>query len=208
MKAGASLDWLTDADRISARLRAEKLTWKDVRDQMAEWGTNVHELTFLALAAGKEPSLAHLSEAERGFGRAVFKWWRARNPVPLAAEHVTVSHSRRFGGRFDLLCEFDGARVLVDAKTRTSGKVRRSDHVQLVGYDLANRDCGIGGADKLLALILQPDGTYLESWSTATEADFNCALNAYRAGKSLDKRMGDAAKADAPAETEKEAMPV
>jgi len=162
---------------------------------MAEWGTNVHELTFLALAAGKQPSLADLSDEERGFGQAVFAWWRDRKPEPLAAEQVTVCHSRKFAGRFDLLCriEIEGAKcsVLVDAKTRTSGKVRRSDHVQLVGYDIANRECKIGGADRMLALILMPDGTYRESWCRATEADFNSARNVHEAGKQLDNRLKD-----------------
>lgn len=193
MKAGRSLDWLTDAESIKKRLRAEKMEWKHVRDRMAEWGTNVHEKTFLELAQGNTPSLKGHSPEERPFAQAAFAWWRDRNPHPLAAEHVTVCHSRNFAGRFDLLCEIEiGGRVyvvLVDAKTRTSGKVRRADHVQLVGYDIANEECGIGGADLRLALILLPDGTYRESWSRATEADFNAALNAHRSGKLLDSRM-------------------
>lgn len=193
MKAGESLDWLTNPDAIKARLSESEQSWKHVRERMAEWGTNVHEKAFLELAQGNTPSLKGFSAQERPFGQAVFAWWRDRQPEPLAAEHVTVCHSRNFAGRFDLLCEFEVAgeqrRVLVDAKTRTSGKVRRADHVQLVGYDIANEECGIGGADLRLALILLPDGTYRESWSRATEADFNAALNAHRSGKLLDSRM-------------------
>lgn len=208
IEAGRDLGWLSDPEQIAQRLKGAELTWRHVRDQMAEWGTNVHEQTFLALAAGRRPSLADLSDVERGFGQGVFAWWRDRKPKALAAEQVTVCHTRRFAGRFDLLCEIEingrRYRVLVDAKTRSSGKIRRSDHVQLVGYDIANRECEIGGADLLLALILLPDGTYRESWCRATEADFNAALNIYRAGKQLDGRLKD----DSEPVTAEEAMPV
>lgn len=194
------LAWLEDPEAINRRLRDEELTWKHVRDQMAEWGTNVHEKIFLALTTeGAPPSLADLSDAERGFGQAVFAWWNDRSPEPLEAEQVTVSHARRFAGRFDLRCEveIEGERVklLVDAKTRSSGKVRRSDLVQLAGYEIANVECGIGATDRRLALLLLPDGTYIEKWSVATEADFNSALNACRSGKHLDKRMREAEQA-------------
>jgi hypothetical protein len=215
--AGGDLTWLCEQESIKAALYDGEATWMHERDRAAERGTNVHERIFLALAAGDTPpSLADLSGEERGYGQGVFAWWSERSPEPLAAEQVTVSLTRRFAGRFDLLADVDkgdlvdvpdwvadriGAvetetvRLLVDAKTREKGKVRKSDHVQLPGYETANRECGIGPSDLQLALILMPDGTYREEWCVGTETEFNSALLACQSGKHLEKRMREAEKA-------------
>lgn len=193
VQAGGDLTWLCEERSISEALREAEATWAHVRDRAAVRGTNVHERIFLALAMGTQPpSLADLSEEERGYGQAVFAWWRDRQPEPIAAEQVTVSHSKGFAGRFDLLADIGGSRGLIDAKTRETGKVRKSDHVQLAGYEVANRDCGLGDSDWRVALILMPDGTYREVKGAATEADFNSALLACQSGRHLDKRMREA----------------
>lgn len=196
MESGSDLSWLANPDAIAARLREAKLRWTDVRDRAALRGDNVHERIFLALATGSAaPSLADLSEEERGYGQAAFAWWRDRSPEPVAAEQVTVSYDKRFAGRFDLLADIDGERVLVDAKTRQSGRDRKSDHVQLPGYEDANIACGIGPSDRRLVLILMADGAYREVDAVGTREDFYAALVACQTGKSVDKRMREAGKA-------------
>jgi hypothetical protein len=200
--SGADLTWLCEQRTIAEALRDAQRTWAQVRDREAQEGTDVHERIIFMLATGTEPpSLANLSEEARGYGQAAFAWWRDRQPEPVAAEQVTASHGKGFAGRFDLLADCDGERVLFDAKTRTKGKVRRSDFVQLAGYEVSNFDCGIGTSDRQVALILMPDGTYREEEGVATEADFYAALTACQSGEHLDKRMREAEKA-------KEAMPV
>lgn len=204
----ADRSWLSNPDAIKARLREAELRWTDVRDRAADRGTNVHERIFLALATGSAPpSLSELSEDERGYGQAAFAWWRDRNPTPVLAEQATACFDKGFAGRFDLLADFDAdafnagpassstIRVLVDAKTRESGKVRKSDHVQLPGYEDANIACGIGPSDDRLVLILMADGTYREEWCVGTREDFYAALVACQTGKSIDKRMREADKA-------------
>ena len=177
-------------DQLHRALRDAELDWRSVRDRAATRGTNVHERIFLALAQDERPpSLASLADEERGYGQAAIKWWRARKPKPLYAEQVTLCELHGFAGRFDLLCEIDGERVLVDAKTRDRGAVRKSDHVQLEGYELANRSCGIGESHRRLALVLTPWGEPREFESLADERDFLAALEAYRRGRELDKRM-------------------
>lgn len=210
IESEGDLTWLMSEPSISAALREAEATWAHVRDRAAIRGTNVHERTFLALATAREaPSLASLTEEERGYGQAAMRWWRERRPEPVAAEQVTVDHSNGFAGRFDLLAAVDasdfdqlpntihggGFTVLVDAKTRETGKVRKSDHVQLPGYEIANRACGIGASDAQMVLILMPDGTYREEWCVGTVADFYSALNSCHSGKHLEKRMRDASKA-------------
>lgn len=196
MDSGASLGWLRSQGAIRARLYDEEATWAHVRDRAAIRGTNVHERIFFALATGTTPpSLSDLTEEERGYGQAVFAWWRDRSPEPIAAEQVTVAHALGVAGRFDLLATVDGARTLVDAKTREKGAVRKGDHVQLAGYEKANVECGLGETERRVALILLPDGSYREEECVATEADFNSALLACQSGKHLDKRMREAEKA-------------
>ncbi len=189
------LSWLTSQEAIAAALRDAEATWAHVRDRAATRGTNVHERIFLALATGKKPpSLANLSDEERGYGQAAIRWWRDVQPTPLYAEQVTTHPGHRIAGRFDLLCEVDGERVLVDAKTRESGRDRRSDHAQLPGYELANEACGIGGSDRQVILILMPNGEYRSVLCEGTEADFIAGLEAHRAGSDLEKRMRAGAK--------------
>lgn len=198
MRSGADLTWLADPVRIKGRLREEQATWAHVRDRAANRGTNVHELALASLAQGDVPDLSGFSDEERAYGQAVISWWRERRPDVIEYEQLTFSPSRGFGGRFDLLAifEVDGidTKVLVDAKTREGGKVRMTDFVQLAGYESANRECGIGESTKQMALILMPDGSFREEWSTATDAHFNAALLAYQANKGLGKLMRDAAK--------------
>lgn len=193
LDSGEDLSWLREQVTINQALRDAELTWTHVRDRRAEEGTNVHERITFALATGSEPpTLANLSTEERGYGQAKMAWWRDRKPVPVAAEQVTSSPSKGIAGRFDLLADIEGERVLVDDKTREKGGVRKADHVQLAGYEVCNRDCGLGESDRQLVLILMPDGTYREEWGVATEADFNSALLACQSGRHLDKRMREA----------------
>ena len=197
LDGGGDLDWLRSQRSIAAALREAELTWSHVRDRAADRGSRVHELIFLALAQEQRPpSLSALTSTERAYGQAAIRWWRDREPKALYAEQVTLSRGHRVAGRFDLLCEIDGERVLCDAKTRERGVARKSDHAQLAGYEMCNEACGIGGSDRQLAIILKPDGTYEEHESVATEADFIASLEAYRAGGDLDKRIRAAEKGE------------
>lgn len=192
---GGDLSWLNSGDAVKSALRDAELTWKDVRDQAAVRGTNVHERIFAALASRSElPDLAVLSDEERGHGQAAMRWWSDRQPKPILTEAMTASAVHGFAGRFDLLCELDGRRVLVDAKTRGKPASRLSDHVQLAGYELANVECGHGSSSRQLVLVLCPEGEYREFEVVAEGSEFLAALNVYRAEKTLGKRMRAAGK--------------
>ena len=191
------LEWLCSQESISKALREAELTWAHVRDRAAQRGTNVHERIFLALATGKRPpSLSKLSGEERAYGQAAIRWWRDRDPEPLYAEQVTVHRELKVAGRFDLLAEIDGERVLVDAKTRQRGQDRRSDHAQLPGYEACNIACGIGASERRVVLLLLPDASYREVECVGDEDDFTAGLEAYRRGGDLEKRMRAGAKAE------------
>lgn len=197
LDANGDLGWLRSQGSIDGALRDAGLTWTDVRDGAATRGTTVHQEIFLALATDRRPpSLSKLSPEERAYGQAALRWWRDNRPTPLFAEQVTYHAEEGFAGRFDLLCELHGERILIDLKTREKGKPRKGDHAQLRGYELANVACGIGPSDRQLALLLLPDGTYREVWCCGTDEQFLSALRAYRAGAELGKAMSAAEKAE------------
>ena len=198
VKQGGDLSWLNTGQSIQGALRDAKLTWTDIRDKRATEGTNVHEKVFAALASRHAmPSLDDVSEDERGYAQAAMRWWGDRDPKPILTEQMTASEQHGFAGRFDLLCEIDGERVLCDAKTRAKPKSRLSDHVQLAGYELANREAGLGESDKQLVLILLPDGDYCEVEGQAMPDDFLAALAVYRRKSDLGKLMRKAEKVTA-----------
>jgi hypothetical protein len=175
-------------------LEGQELRWPQVRDKRAERGIRAHTLMLEALArGGAVPDLADLPEDERGYGQAVFRWWQKRKPEPINVEQIVLSKEHGYAGRFDLRCNITGTLQpcsgtgIVDLKT---GKgVYRADHIQLCGYDIAARECGIGAQHWLMLLHVRPDGSYAEHYCAAEEWHFMLALASYQAAKEVDKRM-------------------
>lgn len=184
----------SDSFLLRQALERHGLRWEQIRDAAAEKGTNIHRRMVEALARGEEiPDLDELPEEQQGYGRAMFRWWRARNPEPTHAEQVILSLEHGFAGRFDVRCKIDAPMEfchgtgIVDAKT---GKgVYRSSHIQLRLYEMAAEECGIGPSDWLMLLQLCEDGTYIEHPCAATREDALLAIQSYEAAKGLDKRM-------------------
>jgi hypothetical protein len=206
VEAGRDLDWLKSQETIAARLGAEKATWEDEMKRRAGEGTAVHHHTVWKLATEEHANLADLSDSERGFGQGVFGSWLQLEPRVLYAEQLTVDHSVRVAGTFDLLAEIDvhrfphgvpadliarqSIRVLIDYKTRAAlHKTRLSDHVQLKIYERANRSCGIGASDAQASIIVAPDGTWKLYWCEATDGDAAAAINSCHSGSSLNRRV-------------------
>lgn len=215
MKAGRSLDWLCSQETIEDRLRAERATWEHERDRRADQGTNVHHDTVWKLATGQDTTLANLTDAERGFGQGVFASFEDLGLLDrvVCAEKVTVDHASRIAGTFDVLAEGvevealmrqlvnpravpeeiverESIRLLADYKTRdAAGKIRKSDHLQLQGYEACNRACGIGESDGQVVIIVLPDGTYEVYWCEADYAQWAASVTACHSGRPLDSRI-------------------
>jgi hypothetical protein len=198
---GRDLTWLREQGTIRDALAHEKLSWTDIRDEAAERGNLAHDLQ-VAIFTGAKPTLAVFPDDQRGYGRALFRWVHDRAPRPKMVEQVTADLATGVAGTFDLMAEVDPDRfdslpfeidrpftILSDAKSRESGKDRRSDHIQLAGYERSNRACEIGASDYRLVLLLLPDGEYEEKWCVGTDADFAAALVAHKQGKALEGRM-------------------
>jgi len=181
------------ADRLSAAAARAGLEWFERKDRRATEGTNVHEKVLEILAAGERvPSLADVSEAERGYAQGVIAWWAEVEPEPIATEQVVYSPIHRFAGRLDLIATIDGKRTIVDLKT---GFIGESAHVQLGGYWLAATESGFGPIDEMLLLKVYDDGSYSALSGLATPTDFTRALNVYREAKKLGKGVREQMKA-------------
>lgn len=198
---GRDMTWLREQGTIRDALAHEKLSWTDIRDEATARGNLAHELQ-VAIFTGGKPTLAAFPDDQRGYGQALFRWVHDRAPRPIMVEQVTADLGTGVAGTFDLMAEVDPDRfdslpfevdrpftILADAKSRESGKDRRSDHIQIVGYERCNRACEIGATDHRLILLLKPDGEYEEKWCVGTDADFAAALVAHNQGKALEKRM-------------------
>lgn len=174
-----------DGEALWEALRANKLTYADLRNKRAEEGTNVHERILAALAeGGRVPSLASVSDEERGYGQGVLAFWHECEPEPIASEQVVYSAEHRFAGRFDLLCELDSQRTIVDLKT---GFVGAGAHAQLAGYALAAEECGLGPIEASAILKVDATGDWELIPCAALESDFIAALRAYHAAKAIGK---------------------
>lgn len=201
--AAEDLAWLESAQAIWTRLESEKLTFEDVREERAVVGTNVHELAFRALAAGKPvPDLDQLTDEERGYAEAVMAFWLDHDPAASHVEQIVVDPGGGVAGRFDFLGElrercldvgcpchdFLGPGIL-DAKT---GFVGPSSHAQIAGYWSLCETSGLPEPAWSAILRLAGDGTYRLERGQAGPEDFRHALAAYRAAGRIKR---DSAKA-------------
>lgn len=184
-------------EALHRELVARKLDWRSVRNQRATEGTNVHELVFAALGRDERPSLGDLTDEERGYGQAAFRFWKEVRPKPIAVEQVVYLPEQgaapACAGRFDLLAVVDGQVVLYDAKTSKSAYL--SHHVQLVGYRLGCLASGFDPPEREYVLLLRADGSYELVEGVATVADFDIASRAYDAVKRISKAQREGRKA-------------
>ena len=170
-------------DYLHSELRDAKLDWRSMRDKRADEGTAVHESIFAALGRGERPNLADLSDEERGYGQAAFRFWADTRPKAIAVEQVVSIPELNVAGRFDLLAKVDGQTILYDAKT--SKRDYLSHHVQLGGYAWGCEASGFEAPDRLGIVLLRPDGSYEVVWGVAGQVDFATAYSAYDVAKSL-----------------------
>lgn len=189
---GTALTWLSSGESITQALRDNQLTWRDVRDQAAHRGTNVHKHAMHALADGGEVAFSELTDEERGYAQGVTGFWLDHEPNVIAAEAVVADLDARVAGRFDLLCEIGGELLMVDAKT--SGYLSPKFVVQISGYAKLAEACGYGAAQGGAVLQVTADGTYNLLRFDLRPADFDQALAVYRSAAEIRKELRKARK--------------
>ncbi len=174
-------------DDLYALLAKRKLRWSDARQDARKRGTTAHEDALASLATVGMVGPDAPPEDEAGYHAAVLDWWAQRKPQATHSEQGVCSREHSFAGRFDLRCRIDGEMWLVDLKTAKRARV--SMLVQLAGYELAARECGVGGSDRQMILLARPDGTWKEVESRADGGQFLACLDLLRDAKGLERTL-------------------
>lgn len=132
----------------------------------AERGTKVHDLCAAYCRGEYQYRLSETEEEHYASGFADWNFNSGAKPLEIEqmVDHRLFGH--RYAGRFDLIAEIYGRRVMVDIKT---GATQPWHVAQLVAYMIACPD--VRGA---LNLYLSPTG-YHERWYTGTEMAAGCS---------------------------------
>lgn len=165
-----------DPEMVEELLKRSRLRHTDQWDDKADLGTLVHTV-LESLCANTVPTLSDFDTDVQPYVRAVCGWYADNDPHVLDTEFLVASREYKFAGRFDLLYEQNGQRVLADLKT--SKAVYPSHLIQLAGYSLALEECGYAPVDRMEVIWAKPDGSYKVVDSKATHRDFLNHLAAY-----------------------------
>lgn len=183
-------------------LERQGLDWYTYTDEAAKRGTEAHDWLVKALAEGA--SLDGVDDAYRPWVQQGASWLFDREPKVIEAERMIVGYlpvakddgyttAPAYSGRFDLLCELDGLRTLVDFKTLTKPPYKWKDGerngvwppypenaLQLNAYAAALPHTGYPEAEQLCIVRLW-DGGYDETPAPFAPSRFEDCFNAYRA---------------------------
>ncbi|HEY4452357.1 MAG TPA: PD-(D/E)XK nuclease family protein [Solirubrobacteraceae bacterium] len=176
------------------------------RDAGGERGNAIHEALRLYNELGDVPKLGDFDPEVRGYVQGLCRWLLASRPEPILVEQVVGSMTHGYAGRFDLLADIDGQKVLVDLKTAARTYVEQ--HLQIAAYMHALVECHGGEdsevyADKGLILLVGADGTFAAHDCRADAKDFLAVLacnravarvrNALNAARAVEKQAVEAA---------------
>lgn len=167
------MDW-------AARLAREGVDWRDERDAGADRGTRAHEHAFHALAQGEPvPAFDEMPADERGYARAVMRWWIDTGPRVIATEFIVADVELGVAGRPDLLCELpDGRVAIVDLKT--SRYLSATFVAQVNCYARLAVTSGYAGADVCVLVQAGEDGSVSVVEVAPDPEDLVRALGVYR----------------------------
>lgn len=147
----------------------------------AQWGTDFHKLTELAMA-GQAPVVPedyypHYSHWH--------KWYNETVQEVIGAEVVLVNNTLGYGGRMDNFLKIDGSRVLADLKSRSvkNGKPAWYDEqvMQLAAYGACLPVQDLPAPQKFLSIVInrdKPEPPYLHWW---TDEEVNQGWERFRA---------------------------
>jgi len=149
-------------------------------EEARDRGSAVHDLCErYAMGERKDKKGRNLAELE--YVNAFATWMRDMGAYAIMTECLVCGehNGRKWGGKFDLLCEIDRQRVLIDIKTGVKAKWHP---IQLAGYSLARIENTEGkplvNPDRVATLYIHADGTYKEN--RVTGLDFVDSINKFR----------------------------
>ncbi len=174
------LDGLAD-DEIVGRVRLLDLGADAAKRKAAKRGLDVHDALEAWSRTGDLPSPADMDPDHRPYLQGLARALLALDPEPVAVEQITCSVEHGVAGRFDLLAMVGGVLTLCDLKTSRSGHPYPEAHAQMAAYSLCEAERGGRDAERLLAVGVGPDGSFVADEGQATTETFLAVLATYRA---------------------------
>lgn len=147
----------------------------------ADRGVDVHAVWEAWNERKEIPNANAYPEDRRGYIRAMAAFIMEHQPECLESERVVGSAVHGFAGRLDtvVVLKTEDGPAVVDVKT-SKAVYPESHFPQLVGYEIARRECGLTPTNKQGILRLGADGAYELVWSNAEPEDFLCLLQAWK----------------------------
>lgn len=189
------------ADEAAAVMRAAGFEPNAKRDAAAERGLSIHDALAQWGEAGDFPNPQDLDPEHRVYLKGLASMLIRFDPEPTAVEQLTCNPPLLYGGRFDLRAIIDGRDTLLDLKVRERPSIRETDCLQLVGYAAAEHSLGEPWPERLLAVSVGPDGSFVTHDVDLPRDAYERVLGVYRlladARRPLDAMRRAAKKAEA-----------
>lgn len=168
---------MEDYEDLEQFLKDNKLNGRDLMNEAAKRGTEVHavfERAMEEIKAGSEPSF---DPDETPYHTAIFNWIKDYEPIVIDTERTLVNVQDGYAGTCDLICTFDESpyTYVVDLKTRREGLgVYDSDEFQVDSYALAySKERNSPDLLRRAILVAEDGGRY--RWRVVTKP-FGCFL--------------------------------
>lgn len=152
------LDDVPDEDIIK-RVRLLNLGAAAKRDEGADRGKAIHAAFESLARTGEPPDPSELPGEWRPWLRGAVRAWLAMNPDPLHIEEIVCNPLQQYAGRFDLIANVDGRRLLIDYKTG-KGRVYPESMAQTGLYRLALEPSGIEDVEGIIVVGVDDGGGF------------------------------------------------
>lgn len=174
------------------------------RDLAAETGLTIHDVLAEWGQEGDFPDPGDLVVEHRPYMRGLANALLALDPDPIHVEEVTCHPALAYGGRFDMRALIDGRDTLLDLKVRAKPSIRETDCLQLVGYAAAEEALGAPWPERMLAVSVGADGSFVTHDVELPRDAYERVLDLYRLLAEVRKPLDAMRRADVKARRETE----
>lgn len=191
----APSQFFADETTLWEALKANQLTWEDVRDRAGSRGTDVHRLVFEALANGLDPWTVTMTDEEKGYAAGVVKFWQEEEPEALLVEQIVYSERLGVAGRLDFYGSIKSREGVGIIDLKTGGFLSASAHAQVGGgYVTLVQESG-WDPPVWSAMLQVKDGDYTLVEAEGTPESFEAAVVCYREAARINSAASRARKA-------------
>jgi len=150
------------------------------RDLAAATGLTIHDALAVYGETFEFPNPADLVIEHRPYMRGLAGAILALDPEPTHVEEVTCHVGLLYGGRFDMRAIIDDRDTLLDLKVRAKPSIRETDCLQLVGYAAAEESLGAPWPERMLAVSVGADGSFITHDVDLPRDSYERVLGLYR----------------------------